>query len=432
MPRPPAATEISAETRAGEAALRARRRAERDRAWILAAIRSARPEAQRLIAEIDGLVEMRTDLPRGEAIGLAEMTLDARRGQLRRALAERRPRARPRRRGPARARPRGRLPAGRPTSWSQELDRADPARRLLRRLGALPTGACTAVEERFADTFAKWALRGRISLAGSGYGIPAPRLDRGLGRAARPARRAAQRPLKRGGERGRRRAVLGAVRGVVLGHGEPGEARARRRAPRAPRTRCRTAGRRCGRCSRTAAGRRSRRRRRRSGRGSGRSAAPRAPAAPRGSAATVLDDRSTRCRGGRSPPARPGCVWSGPGGRRADVLRGEASDARRARGTVPGRPSMCAMPIQSSVPLTDGLRRVEVGVHVEVDEPDALAGRQRAGHGADPDGAVAAEDDRRAAGAERRLDPLGDLARRLRDAGRVLGAPVLAVRAPAA
>ena len=39
---------------------------------------------------------------------------------------------------------------------------------------ALPTGACTAIEERFADTFAKWALRGRISLAGSGYGIPAP------------------------------------------------------------------------------------------------------------------------------------------------------------------------------------------------------------------------------------------------------------------
>ena len=56
----------------------------------------------------------------------------------------------------------------------QQLDAADPARRLLRRLGALPTGACTAVEERFADTFAKWALRGRVSLAGSGYGIPAP------------------------------------------------------------------------------------------------------------------------------------------------------------------------------------------------------------------------------------------------------------------
>ena len=56
----------------------------------------------------------------------------------------------------------------------QQLDRTIP------RVGScgdsqlLPTGACTAVEERFADTFAKWALRGRISLAGSGYGIPAP------------------------------------------------------------------------------------------------------------------------------------------------------------------------------------------------------------------------------------------------------------------
>ena len=31
-----------------------------------------------------------------------------------------------------------------------------------------------AIAERFADTFAKWALRGRFSLAGSGYGIPTP------------------------------------------------------------------------------------------------------------------------------------------------------------------------------------------------------------------------------------------------------------------
>jgi hypothetical protein len=35
-------------------------------------------------------------------------------------------------------------------------------------------GACTAIEERFADTFAKWAVCGRFSLAGSGYGIPTP------------------------------------------------------------------------------------------------------------------------------------------------------------------------------------------------------------------------------------------------------------------
>jgi hypothetical protein len=36
------------------------------------------------------------------------------------------------------------------------------------------TGDCTAPQERFADTFAKWALRGAVSVAGAGYGIPAP------------------------------------------------------------------------------------------------------------------------------------------------------------------------------------------------------------------------------------------------------------------
>ena len=45
-----------------------------DKAWILAAIASARPEAQTLIGEIDGLVEIRTDLAGGDAIGLADMS----------------------------------------------------------------------------------------------------------------------------------------------------------------------------------------------------------------------------------------------------------------------------------------------------------------------------------------------------------------------
>src|SRR3954471_18039147 len=36
------------------------------------------------------------------------------------------------------------------------------------------SGDCTAPEERFADTFAKWALRGAVSLAGAGYGVPMP------------------------------------------------------------------------------------------------------------------------------------------------------------------------------------------------------------------------------------------------------------------
>ena len=40
-----------------------------------------------------------------------------------------------------------------------------------------PCGAaidCDLLEERFADTFAKWALNGAVSAVGAGYGIPAP------------------------------------------------------------------------------------------------------------------------------------------------------------------------------------------------------------------------------------------------------------------
>ncbi len=36
------------------------------------------------------------------------------------------------------------------------------------------TGDCTAPEERFADTFAKWALRGAVSAVGAGYSALAP------------------------------------------------------------------------------------------------------------------------------------------------------------------------------------------------------------------------------------------------------------------
>jgi hypothetical protein len=144
-----------------------------DQAWILAAIATSRPEAQTLIGEIDGLVEIRTDLTGGDAIGLAEMgagravvSFDVQALDGERAID----------RNVAVLHELGhvidyllvsdemitKLDAGIPTvgtcaSWSAE-----------------PTGACTAVEERFADTFAKWALGGRVSLAGSGYGIPLP------------------------------------------------------------------------------------------------------------------------------------------------------------------------------------------------------------------------------------------------------------------
>jgi hypothetical protein len=164
--------EISAETRA--ATLRfAPDVKPRDRAWILAAVGKARPEAQRLIAEIDGLVEVRTDLPRGEAIGLAQMRLDQ-------AVVNFDVRSL-----------NGDRAFDRDVVVLHELghvidfqlvddELVEQLDRRIPRVGScgdselLPTGACTAVEERFADTFAKWALRGRISLAGSGYGIPAP------------------------------------------------------------------------------------------------------------------------------------------------------------------------------------------------------------------------------------------------------------------
>jgi hypothetical protein len=164
--------EISAETRA--ATLRfAPAVTPKDRAWILAAIAKARPEAQRLIAEIDGLVEIRTDLPRGEAIGLAQMTLDA-------AVVSFDARSLNGERAIDRdvvvLHELGHVIDFQLVSDElvTELDRDIPRVGSCGDSALLPTGACTSTEERFADTFAKWALRGRISLAGSGYGIPAP------------------------------------------------------------------------------------------------------------------------------------------------------------------------------------------------------------------------------------------------------------------
>jgi hypothetical protein len=167
--------EISPEIRA--ASLNIDAVAPQDRAWIQAAIATARPEAQRLIAEIDGLVTVRTDLRAagvpGDAIGLtrgndqgAEILLGIDRLNSDRAID----------RNMVVLHELGhvidfllvdddlmaRLDAGIPASreCGEALDGA---------------GGCSAVAERFADTFAKWALRGRFSIAGSGYGLPTPR-----------------------------------------------------------------------------------------------------------------------------------------------------------------------------------------------------------------------------------------------------------------
>ena len=164
--------EISAEDRAAGVRFAPEVAAD-DRAWIQAAMQSARPEAQRLIAEVDGLVEMRTDLPHTPAIGLAELSsngaivrFDLRSLNYDRALD----------RNVVVLHELGHVIDHFLVSDElvHELDRGIPRVGTCPADSPLPTGACTSVQERFADTFAKWALRGRISLAGSGYGIPAP------------------------------------------------------------------------------------------------------------------------------------------------------------------------------------------------------------------------------------------------------------------
>ena len=156
-----------------------------DRAWIEAAMRAARPEAQPLIALVDGLVEFRTVagapqslvLPDAVPLGLTRMRrvdgdaaftidlntamLDGRRVQDRDVVV---------------LHELGHVIdlAAVPTSLGDRLEAAIPP------AGACPqgtldlAGSCTDPAERFADTFAKWALRGRVSAAGAGYGVPSP------------------------------------------------------------------------------------------------------------------------------------------------------------------------------------------------------------------------------------------------------------------
>ena len=140
-----------------------------DRAWVLAAIASARPEAQALLGEVDGMTTVGVLTQRdGTTLGVAR---------------------------------------GGPAGFTVDLDlialagiaRGDRATVVMHELGhvvdfalvddptrdaldvQVPRGGpcglavgCDDPAERFADTFAKWALRGAVSVAGAGYGIPMP------------------------------------------------------------------------------------------------------------------------------------------------------------------------------------------------------------------------------------------------------------------
>ena|SRR5215207_2188299 len=151
-----------------------------DRAWILSAIANSRPEARRLIAEVDGLTtfEMTPRIVRG-AIGLTRPRPTGDGGlsfviELDSTLLN------------------GRRVLDRPSTVLHELghvvDIALVPDRLLDELDAgiprtgscgqsvigVANGACTVPAERLADTFAKWGLRGGVSAVGAGYGIATP------------------------------------------------------------------------------------------------------------------------------------------------------------------------------------------------------------------------------------------------------------------
>ena len=151
-----------------------------DQQWILGAIANARPEAQRLIAEVDGTVIVDTKLntpagimsPGGQAIGLAHpigdhvnISVDVHELDGERAID----------RNMVVLHELGHVIDFEllDDQLRQQLDATIPASRECN-APSDGIGGCTAVAERFADTFAKWALRGRFSLAGSGYGIPTP------------------------------------------------------------------------------------------------------------------------------------------------------------------------------------------------------------------------------------------------------------------
>jgi hypothetical protein len=147
--------------------------APRDEAWIRAAVAEARPEAAQLIDDVDGTVTFRAVYepnapwaglttavsPHRYAVTFNLSFLDGSRG-----------------------------PTIRDDVVLHELghvvDFEVVPRELSDRLAAqvpvtgtcftADTGDCTSPRERFADTFAKWALRGAVSVAGAGYSIPMP------------------------------------------------------------------------------------------------------------------------------------------------------------------------------------------------------------------------------------------------------------------
>jgi hypothetical protein len=143
-----------------------------DRAWILAAIASARPEARRLIGEVDGAVTI-TTAGTENAMGNAGSDGNGYRIWLNINRLD------------------GTRKVDRPTTVLHELghvvdfaliddaqaaklDAGIPQAASCEHFEGFDYGGCAPAEERLADTFAKWALGGAVSQVGAGYGIPMP------------------------------------------------------------------------------------------------------------------------------------------------------------------------------------------------------------------------------------------------------------------
>jgi len=139
-----------------------------DRAWIAAAVASARPHARALIAEVDGLVEVRAHRGgRGPGFVLDDgrerltMSFDVA------ALA------------PLESADRQHVVLH---EFGHILDHVLLSDDVIRSLDAgIPAGdacrgreKCSSLRERFADTFAKWAVDRVDASARVGYGVPAP------------------------------------------------------------------------------------------------------------------------------------------------------------------------------------------------------------------------------------------------------------------
>lgn len=143
-----------------------------DRAWILAAIAKARPEAQRLVHEVDGMVTI-TTAGSGAMMGLTQPLPDGFRVWLNVA-----------RLNDSRIVDRDTTVLHElghvidfaliPNALDRRLDDGIPRGGNCDQQNGVLYGNCAPAPERIADTFAKWALGGSVSALGAGYTIANP------------------------------------------------------------------------------------------------------------------------------------------------------------------------------------------------------------------------------------------------------------------